>query len=344
MGDGRIAMILDAPGVAALANLRFGDINEAELAMTRHADDRRKGETQSLLLFRNASKDLLTVNLDMVARIEKVKAADLERIGNREFLKYRESSLRVIRLQDFLPLSAPEEEPEWLYVIVPKLVKHPMGIIASQVVDVLETTVKLDRDNLAGAGILGSAIIDGNMTVFIDIYGLFEQVDPQIYGTQQNNAGDFSGKRILLAEDTEFFRLIESQYLQSFTGLQSDVVENGEEAWDLLNKQTYDLLLTDIEMPEMDGFELAGRVRASDKFNEMPIVALTALSAERYQERGSQAGIDGYEIKLDKEKLTNTIREFLLKGRAAAQHTSSGSGQEQPSAATTDELLELDKH
>jgi len=317
MGDGKIAMILDAAGVAAFAELKFSEISEAN-AETTTLDSTKTGEMQSLLLFRNAGSELLALNLDMVARIEKIKAADLEKIGDKEFLKYRDSSLRVIRLHDYLPITQPDTEQEYLNVIVPKLVKHPMGLIATKVEDVIETSIALDQDNMTGQGILGSAIINNNLTVFIDIYGLFELVEPSLYGKSKTLDG-FSNKRVLLAEDTAFFRTVELQYLESIPGLTVDVAVDGAQAWNMLNKTDYDLLITDIEMPEMDGFELTNRIRTSSKLKDLPVIAITALRADHYQERGYESGVDSYQIKFDKDNLSDAIKLLLTKGRTGVR-------------------------
>ncbi|MBI3986892.1 MAG: chemotaxis protein CheW [Lentisphaerae bacterium] len=310
MGDGKVAMILDAAGVAEFAKLRFADLEHEEVKLGMHS--RAKAcESQPLVVFRNASQEIFALNLAMVSRIEKVKTSQIEHVGGREYLTIRNESLRIIRLHDFMPVARPEHEPDSIYIITPKLVRHPMGIVATQIDDVIDLPVTLDRNSVTGPGILGSAVINDKLTVFIDIYELFEAADPEIYGWKK--AGEaLSGKRILLAEDTAFFRTIEAEYLDEF-GCQVDVAPDGMQAWEKLNKNSYDILLTDIEMPGMDGFELAQRVRASEKLKKLPVVALTALTSSISREKGFQAGVDAYETKLDKEHLRDTMERLLTR-------------------------------
>ncbi len=308
MGDGKVAMILDAGGIAGIASLQFAELEDEEAARaeTKRMDT---GETQSLLIFRNSAAETFAINLVMVARIEKIRARDIEKVGTKEYLKYRKSTLRLIRLHDFMPIANPGPDPEFLHVIVPKLVKHPMGIVVTEVEDAIQSAVTLDEDNISGTGILGSAVINGKMTIFVNIYSLFEAADPEHYRAINAAQAALTGKRVLLAEDTAFFRTIVSQYLKEF-GLKVDLAEDGLEAWDRLNQNDYDILLTDIEMPGMNGFELTQRARGSDKLKHIPIIALTALSAENYVQRGLEAGVDAYEVKLDKEKLRATLERF----------------------------------
>ncbi|OGV41251.1 MAG: hypothetical protein A2X46_01655 [Lentisphaerae bacterium GWF2_57_35] len=309
MGDGKVAMILDAVGIAGLADLQFAELEKesAALALKGQAD---LSETQSLLVFRNAGDETFAINLVMVARIEKVRTRDIERIGQKEMLKYRDSSLRLIRLHDYMPVSRPDADPEFLYVIVPRLVKHPMGIVVTQVVDAIQSTISLDETNLMGVGILGSAVVAGKLTIFVDIYSLFEAADPENYREEKAAQPNLAGKRILLAEDTAFFRAIMTQYLKEFNCV-FDVAADGLEAWEALQRHRYDLLLTDIEMPGLNGFELTQKIRASETLRHLPVVALTALAADRYVQQGREAGVDSYEIKLDKERLKATLERIL---------------------------------
>ena len=123
------------------------------------------------------------------------------------------------------------------------------------------------------------------------------------------------------------------QYLKEFNCL-ADVANDGAAAWEALNRQNYDLLLTDIEMPGLNGFELTQKVRASDKLRCLPVIALTALSADRYIQKGREAGVDAYEIKLDKECLRTTLERILLGNEGKALPAS---------AASSRELISLDK-
>ena len=89
--------------------------------------------------------------------------------------------------------------------------------------------------------------------------------------------------------------------------------EDGVIAWDLLQEQGDEiaLVVTDIEMPNMDGFELTRRIKEDNAFSHLPVIALTTLAGEEDIERGRQVGICDYQIKLDREKLVRSIYGFL---------------------------------
>ncbi|MCP4550128.1 MAG: hybrid sensor histidine kinase/response regulator [bacterium] len=313
MGDGKVAMILDVTGIADYATLNFTSLEAA--TDTGVVDTSLSNtETQTLLLFHNHENDTFAINLALVSRIEKIQRDKMENVGGKEYLRYPDHSLRLIRLHDFMPVSTPESEPEELFVIIPKLVTHPMGIIASSCEDVINVQVDVDRDTIRGTGILGSAIVEEKLVMFLDIYSLFESAEPELCKIEEVREERHSlvGSKILLAEDTPFFRAVEKKYIEEM-GCKVDIAKDGQEAWDLLNAEgaRYDMLVTDIEMPNMDGIELTRNVRASSRFGEIPIVALTALSSEKIRQAGEEAGVTAYEVKLDKFQLTKTLNRVL---------------------------------
>ncbi len=309
MGDGSVAMILDAVGMAENAGLHFG--GELESAEATQSDIYKREvfkEKQSLLLFQNGGKEKFAVNMSMIKRIEKIKYADIEQVNDKKYLKYEDSSIRLICLHDFMPVSAPERKCEECYVLIPAMVRHPMGILVTDVNDVLETVAVLDRQSLSGTGILGTFVQNGSLYMCLDIYSLFETAEPEIFAKQSSDS--LKGKRILLAEDTAFFRTVESAYLEQL-GCHVTTATDGEDAWQKLSADQYDLLLTDINMPFLDGIGLAHRLRASEQYARMPIIALTSLTNDNDRERIMAAGVDAFEGKLDKESLRITLENLL---------------------------------
>ncbi len=309
MGDGGVAMILDVVGIADEASLRFTDVESAETTNALSHAYLERTESQTLLLFRNHETERFALNLDLVARIEKIDSDAIERIGDREYLKYEKDSLRLLRLHDFMPIKALDDEPEELFVIIPKLVKYPLGIVVTACEDVISTRAQVDRDSIRGTGVIGSAVIEGELTTFLDIYSLFEAAEPDIYAKSERG-GRLDGMKILLAEDTSFFRAMVKSYVTSL-GFEVDTARDGREAWEMITsaKSSYDLLLTDIEMPEMDGLELTRKVRASERFAELPVITLTSLDSDEVREQSFAAGVSAHQIKLDKDRLAETIQQ-----------------------------------
>jgi two-component system chemotaxis sensor kinase CheA len=91
--------------------------------------------------------------------------------------------------------------------------------------------------------------------------------------------------------------------------------KDGLDAWNLLEEHgtSISLVVTDIEMPNLDGFGLAERIKSDERYRHLPVIALTTLAEDDDIARGGKAGIDDYQIKLDREKLIESIDHFMGK-------------------------------
>ena len=148
------------------------------------------------------------------------------------------------------------------------------------------------------------------------VYGLFAAADPEHYRQDQRALG--SRRRILLAEDTHFFCKLMQQYLDH-PEIELTVVYDGKQAWDLLQdpQAGFDLVLSDIEMPVMNGFELVRNIKGHPQLRSLPVIALTSLSDEESRRRGMKAGFDEYAVKIDKDSLLEMIFDTLFqRGRS----------------------------
>jgi PAS domain S-box-containing protein len=145
---------------------------------------------------------------------------------------------------------------------------------------------------------------------------------------------DFSGIRILLVEDNEINRQLAIELLKD-TGAVVDVSENGEEAVAKVTKGSaqYDLVLMDIQMPVMDGYEATRLIRADSRFTSLPIIAMTAHAMEEERRKILQAGIDAHITKpIEARTMLQVMRFFLQVNASCAGH------QKKREKACTDEV------
>jgi two-component system chemotaxis sensor kinase CheA len=117
--------------------------------------------------------------------------------------------------------------------------------------------------------------------------------------------------RILIAEDSLTTRTLEKTILEA-AGYEVLVAADGAEAWQLLNDQGADLVVSDVEMPRMDGLTLAATIRASKRFRSLPVVLMTSLDQPEHKQRGADAGADAYLVKsaFDQTALLDIIRQL----------------------------------
>jgi two-component system chemotaxis response regulator CheY len=122
---------------------------------------------------------------------------------------------------------------------------------------------------------------------------------------------DLADKKILLADDSAIMRMVLSLHLRRFTGASVTLVENGRDALVKLTQEHFDLLLTDINMPEMNGIELVRHLRTGLK-NEIPIIIITTRGEVRDRELGLSLGANGYLTKpVNVKDLIMTVMEQL---------------------------------
>ena len=115
---------------------------------------------------------------------------------------------------------------------------------------------------------------------------------------------------VLLVEDTLTTRALETSILET-AGYEVVVACDGQEAWELLGTRHIDLVVSDIDMPRMDGLELCRSIRASTAFRSLPVILVTSLSAPDDRERGLAAGASVYVVKsaFDQRRLIETIEQ-----------------------------------
>jgi two-component system, chemotaxis family, sensor kinase CheA len=177
MGDGRIALILDVADLACMAGLTSveGSKRAAEVASEALAQSR---ERQAFLTFRSGLKEQFAVPLNLVERVEKIDRSEIEVLGSRRVLQYRDSSLPLVRVDDAAAVE-PVADQDNLLVIVFRLAGRDVGLLACGPVDAVEVTSDIDTATLRQTGIMGSTIIGGTTTMLVDIHEIVGSLHPQ---------------------------------------------------------------------------------------------------------------------------------------------------------------------
>lgn len=317
MGDGRIALILDVANLARMARLTSldGSDRASEVAKAEADALRAQKDRQSLLIFKSSESEHFAVPLNQVERIEKISRSDIEDLGGKRVMKYRGGSLSLMCVDDMASVS-PLADHDNLLVIVFNIAKRAVGLLAIGPIDAIEVSADIDDVTLSQPGIMGSIIIDQHTTMLVNVYEMAQALYPQWFVEREkvvfDPADNVKAPTILIAEDSKFFR---NQVKGYMTEVGYDVIEaeDGVEAWDKLHEFGDDItiLVTDIEMPNMNGFDLTQRIRQDPKYGKLPIIALTTLASAEDVARGQAVGVNEYHIKLDKERLMVSVHEYV---------------------------------
>ena len=326
LGDGRVALILDVVGIGQKIRLTTMDSVEKE-QKARQTENLWLESTQSLLLVGNGSGEQFAVPLGLVERIEKVHKAKIENLGGRRSMQSRGVSLPLMGLEDILDISS-NEDAEKYYIVVFRAGSQEAGLIVSRIFDVMDVAMEVDEFTHQQPGIYGSLIINETTTLLLDLNRSATHCLPGFSRDQVNEAAAANWKEdsspddlhtVLVVEDSKFF-LNQIKNIVEEAGYQSLSAVDGQDALDVLeaNESLVDLVLTDIEMPNLDGFGLTERIRSDPRFKNLPVLAVTSVMGAEAEEKGRSVGIDEYMIKLDRDQILERCKHFLAQGRGLA--------------------------
>ncbi len=308
LGDGSVIMILDPNGIASdIGEITVADSTAAEIAAQaeEEADDR-----VPLLLFHAGDDTPMAVPLALVARLEEIDLDEVEISNGQLVVQYRGG------LMPLLPLRADGEIARTgrQSAIVFADRDRSMGLLVDEIVDIVEDRLSIELTT-ERPGMLGSAIIDGDATDIVDTSYYLTQAYGDWFvphgGETTTLAQSRRKSRVLLIDDSAFFRNLLSPLL-SVAGYSVTTVDSADRAMELYEDgHDFDIILSDIELPGMNGFEFAQAVRASERWSHVPLIALSAYTSIDHLQRGHDVGFDDYVGKFDRDTLLRTLETTL---------------------------------
>ena len=318
LGDGSIALILDVANIADMTNITSIIISKNDIDINEKLELAKQTDNISLLLFNASPVEQYAVPLNLVHRIDRIKFSDIQYISGTKIIQCGENTIPVFYINEIVKELEPLSEDAPLLSIIFKVGNRNFGFIASHPIDAIDLENKIDENTFIKDGIIGSVIINNKPVLLIDVDESASILKPEWYAERIEKKSLLIEEKsnednvILLAEDSDFFRTQLKKYIES-EGFKVIEAEDGLIAWNKLNQHADEikLLVTDIEMPNMNGFELTEEIRKSKDYSDLPIIAVTSLASEEDITRGTKCGIDDYQIKLNKENLMKSIRDFF---------------------------------
>jgi two-component system chemotaxis sensor kinase CheA len=254
-----------------------------------------------------------------VARVTRVRPEEIKTIENRQVLALGERAVSLVRLRDVLELSGSDGRANGTarQVVVVRAAERQVAFMVDEVLGEQEVMVKsLGRQltrvrNIAGASISGS----GTVIPILNVVDLMESASlagsPGPIDAVQETAPT-RRERLLIAEDSITARTLVKSILEG-AGYEVATAVDGMDALTRLKAEPFDLLVSDVDMPRMNGFELTAKVRADKKLQELPVVLVTALGSQKDREYGIEVGANAYIVKsdFDQSNLLEIIRRLV---------------------------------
>ena len=302
LGDGSVIMIIDPNGLAhtigSSATTRQLAASDGD-ALDR-ADDATK---ESMLLFRAGSPQPKAVPLSLVTRLEEIDPKAIEVSNGRQMMQYRGQLMPLVPANEAVRIKSAGAQP----LLIFSDEGRAMGLVVDEIVDIVEERLDIEIASVS-PGVLGSAVIKGQATEVIDVAHFLPMAFEDWLHWNSNPAGG-APHQVLLVDDAPFFRNMLTPVLKA-AGYGVTPVASVEEALAMVaSGRRFDVVITDIEMPGQDGFELASSLRANAKTAHIPIIGLSSLVSSDAIERGRQVGLHDYVAKFDRQGLIAALKE-----------------------------------
>jgi two-component system chemotaxis sensor kinase CheA len=251
-----------------------------------------------------------------VQRVLRVVRDEIKSVENRETIQVNGRAASLARLGEVLGIAerSPGTDPKRkVTLVVLAWAGEQMVFLVDEVLNDQEVLVKslgkqLPRvRNIAGATVLGT----GKVVPVLNVADLMRSAASAATVAAPSEVHE-QPKSVLVAEDSITARTLLKNILES-AGYKVKTAVDGAEAFAILGNEALDLVVSDVDMPRMSGFDLTARIRADRKLSELPVVLVTALESREDRERGIDVGANAYIVKssFDQSNLLEVVRRLI---------------------------------
>jgi two-component system chemotaxis sensor kinase CheA len=305
LGDGSVVLILNPNGLATHIGLDLANHYSDASQSTKFVS---AGTNTRLIVFRAGEGPLKALPLSLVSRIETVGRDAIEDIDGMKAVHHLGKLMPVIDVN-----RCSESTIDKLHVLVIGVGGEPMGLLVSEIVDIVEDALAIEIAGKTEA-VIGSTTIAGQATEIIDLQYYMRIARPDAFA--RGNARRYS---VLLVDDKPFFRDMLAPVVAA-AGYEVRTAASGAEVLELIKHGvSFDALVTDIDMPGMNGYLLAQRLREDPSRQSLPIVALDAHAGPNIVAAARAAGMAGAVGKFDRKALLEQLKAALGSDRTVLQ-------------------------
>jgi two-component system, chemotaxis family, sensor kinase CheA len=258
----------------------------------------------------------LAIPTSVIERVARVRASELVNHEGQEVVILDGHAIRVIELSKLLEIPTHQAlKPDgWRTFVNIASQNKRLCLIVDALLGEQEIVVKkLGYPLEQIVHLQGAAVLDTGMLVpILNTDTIIQKGLSQRFSSNPNTLTLKPKTRILVVDDSITTRSLERTILEN-AGFETRVAINGLEALEILRTDAIQLVLSDVEMPLMDGFALTKEIRGIERFKHLPVILVTSLNTPEYQQRGAEAGADAYIIKseFDQNVLLETVARLL---------------------------------
>jgi two-component system sensor histidine kinase and response regulator WspE len=257
------------------------------------------------------------VTIDHVLRVPRESVKEVE---GRQYFILKEKRIGIVSAHQILEKNPSETADDELPIIVLSDRLNQYGLIVERFLGIRDLVVQPLDSRLGKLRDISAAALleDGAPVLIIDVEDMVRSMDALISGNRIKRIDqavaekEKAVKRILVADDSVTVREVERKML-SARGYEVDVTVDGMDAWNTVRSGNYDLVVTDVDMPRMDGIELVSLIRRDPKLNRLPVIIVSYKDREEDRNRGLEAGADYYLTKgsFQNDTFVQAVRDLI---------------------------------
>ena len=258
-----------------------------------------------------------------VDRIERIERDNVRNLNGVSVLDSGEEPVPVVSLAARLgePFAADLIDVPTLVVVWLSALDRRLAVVVRDVIDERELVLRPIPFGGGGDLVAGSALLpDGDVAIVLDVPGLIADRRSSDAGVSFEPREQERARRILVVDDSITTRTLEASVLTA-SGYDVTTAVDGMDGWRLVQEGGFDLVVSDVQMPRMDGLELCRKIRSTPAVASIPLILVTSLDKPEEKMQGLEAGADAYITKssFDQETLLGTIGQLIgrsVKGAA----------------------------
>jgi two-component system chemotaxis sensor kinase CheA len=253
-----------------------------------------------------------------IVKVLSLQTADIIHVVGQEVLLIDNQPTLLRALPDLLDMPAIQSAPKNnLFAVVVKRDWQTLAIAVDEILGEREIVVKSLQHPLTNiTGVAGATLSSrGEVVLVLNPADLILKSMSSRFATllvEEDDIRIIEAPHILVVDDSITTRTLEQSVLEN-KGYKVTIAVNGKEAWDILQNQKFSLLITDVNMPIMDGFELTAKVKNSATLRDLPVIIVTSLDTDHEKRRGIEVGANAYIVKSEFESniLLQTVSQLV---------------------------------
>ncbi len=275
------------------------------------------------------------ISLTSVEETSRIPVNHIHNIGDREIIKLRDQVLPIRWLRDILQLPRLEQSTlnggDYVPVVIVRSAEHTLALVVDELIGRETIVIKPLGDYLKKVQLFSGATIsgEGNVRLILDIPTIIAcelspkgsgagttatvrlNTDEKLEGFEIEVQEDTTTSELLLVDDSLSIRKMVGMFLNN-AGYTVQAAVDGLDAVEKLEDTKFDLIVTDLEMPRMHGYELISEIRSRTALDRVPIIVLTSRAGDKHSQKAKELGANDYIIKpVDEETLLTSVRTLL---------------------------------